>query len=215
MNVFISVKTEGSAGMKQKLSLIGILVLIMEIICLFIPYCFKRRNMKYEDSIIYHGVATLKSKNSVSILDISTPFARILAVVLILSLMITIAGLALPYLKQYKIINYMPLINLALLIIFAYYASQYAKIETVSWLYRWELNWLIYVIIVLQIVVCALAFLIYCETPDKIKIAPVKEGSSEESKGNTQLIKQYKELLDAGVITQEEFEIKKKELLNL
>lgn len=201
--------------MKQKLSLIGILILIVEIICLFIPYCFKKRNWKYEDSIIYHGVATLKSKNSAGILDISTPFARILEVVLIVSLIISIAGLALPYLKQYKIINYMPLIDLTLLIVFAYYASEWAKIETVSWLYDWELSWLIYVIIVLQIIVCTLAFLIYCETPEKVKTALVKEESSEESKSNTVLIKQYKELLDTGVITQEEFDIKKKELLNL
>ena len=41
----------------------------------------------------------------------------------------------------------------------------------------------------------------------------VKTNSISKSEENIELIKKYKELLEAGAITQEEFDIKKKELL--
>lgn len=43
--------------------------------------------------------------------------------------------------------------------------------------------------------------------------APVPDNQATEQKNNIELIKQYKELLDMGAITQEEYEEKKKELL--
>ena len=46
------------------------------------------------------------------------------------------------------------------------------------------------------------------------KASPINENSSNET-DTIQVLKSYKELLDAGVITQEEFEKKKAQLLNL
>ena len=48
---------------------------------------------------------------------------------------------------------------------------------------------------------------------DLIKNEPFEEKNSYNS--NTKAIKEYKELLDMGAITQEEFDAKKKELLGL
>ncbi|MBM6925892.1 SHOCT domain-containing protein [Pseudoflavonifractor phocaeensis] len=49
-------------------------------------------------------------------------------------------------------------------------------------------------------------------------VAPVKTSSLSQEKqtvSDIEAVKKYKELLDAGIITQEEFDIKKKQLLKL
>ena len=42
-----------------------------------------------------------------------------------------------------------------------------------------------------------------------------KNNTLKTSQGNTDELKKFKDLLDSGVITQEEFDTKKKQLLNL
>ena len=48
---------------------------------------------------------------------------------------------------------------------------------------------------------------------NKVAAAPIVR--QETFSGNAAELKQYKELLDAGIITQEEFDAKKKQLLGL
>ncbi len=205
--------------MKRKLTLACIVMLIVETVCLFIPYCFVEEYWKYEDSIVYHGQSRLMRETPVSIFGISTATGKVLAIILLISLLTAALGFIMTYVKKQekigKFINFVPLINLVLLAVFAFYAYAFAENDTVYARFEWNINWLFYIIITLQIVTCIFGLLLQFEKEEKVKTIPSKVENINSIESAAEKVRQYEELLDSGVISQEEFETKKKQILGL
>lgn len=62
--------------MKQKLTLYSMVTIIIETMCMFIPYCLKKERWKF---ITYHGVRQLDSTDSVNLFGVSTNLGKCFA----------------------------------------------------------------------------------------------------------------------------------------
>ncbi len=208
--------------MKQKLTLYSMVMIILETICLFTPYSFQEEHWKYDATdLTYHGIATLKRRYDVNIFGVSTVVGKILAIILIAVLAISFVAYLFSYLqKENKLANayfYMPFISFILLIAFAFYAYAFAEVDTTNWRYEWTINWLFYIIISLHILTIVFSILLKFR---KYSYEPKRMFAKEQYSANVVSsaaddIKKYKELLDLGIISQEEFDTKKKQLLGL
>jgi uncharacterized membrane protein len=118
-----------------------------------------------------------------------------------------------PFLKE-KFCLAIPCVPILLLIVNTiiitnFYESEWNK--TGGWTsWNTEINWGFYVICVLYFCILALEFFKqFSKIPDTKQSKPVKKQNDLED------IEKLKQLLDAGIITQEEFDAKKKQLLGL
>lgn len=74
----------------------------------------------------------------------------------------------------------------------------------------YSVNWLFYISLALQISAAVLVLIAITSKEEKLKFAIRTREASEIDE-----LKEYKDLLDSGVISQEEFDAKKKQLLGL
>ena len=81
------------------------------------------------------------------------------------------------------------------------------RVEVSGGFREFSIGWMYYVIVTIYIVTIVISYIIKLE---KFEVTTKKETVS-----NIDELKRFKELFDMGVITQEEFETKKKQLLNL
>ena len=78
--------------------------------------------------------------------------------------------------------------------------------------YQYVPSWGFYIAIVLILAVAVIAFLLAI---GKIKDVEPKTSNKSENYSNADELKKYRDLLDSGIITEQEFEAKKKQLLGL
>lgn len=193
--------------MKQKLSLCIVILIVLETICFFVPGCIRPVYWKNE------GWSLLKTyPNQVfNIFDVDPAYGLAIALT---AVMIATLGLFLlvflrPQHKLEKIVYFSPIISLVVLIVFTYYTCAIAKdVFSDGSRYEWTIGWLYYIILALHIVTVILSVVV------KYKKFEDKEAKVSMSNAPDDIAK-FKELLDAGVITQEEFDAKKKQLLGL
>ena len=198
--------------MKQKLKLFSVVLIVLETICLFIPLCFKS---------IYHNYGTISIEN-VNIFNVSTTLGTILSIIVIILLLFSFVAYLLSLLqKKIKYTNlyfYSSIVSFLALVGFAVYADRFASIHyTYGFHFQsWSINWLFYVIIVLHIVTIIFSvFIRFRKFEDIILKESNQEEKSNNSVSSADELKKFKELLDMGAITQEEFDAKKKQLLGL
>lgn len=121
--------------------------------------------------------------------------------------------------KKNKFVKYYfitPIISLGVLIVFAFYAS-FVEVDAVTRQYEWTINWLFYIIMTMHILTILFSILLKIKRFEDIttQVENQKISRSNDTVSSTDEIMRYKELLDSGVISQEEFNAKKKQLLRL
>lgn len=193
--------------MKQKLSLCIVILIVLETICFFVPGCIRPVYWKNEGWSLHKTYP-----NQVfNIFDVDPAYGLAIALT---AVMIATLGLFLlvflrPQHKLEKIVYFSPIISLVVLIVFTYYTCAIAKdVFSDGSQYEWTIGWLYYIILALHIVTVILSLVV------KYKKFEDKEAKVSMSNAPDDIAK-FKELLDAGVITQEEFDAKKKQLLGL
>lgn len=203
--------------MKQKLTLFSIIMIVIETICLFLPYTFQEELWHYDAyALTYHGKASLEARYNVNILQIYTDMGRILAFIVIAFMVLSFLAYLFSFLQKKNFLtkyDYItPVISLVFLVCLAIYAYAYAEIDSTNWRREWTINWMFYVVIALHIMTIVFALL--------IKFGPFENNHQNKmdvglTKSTTDELIEFKALLDAGVISQKEFDAKKKQLLGL
>lgn len=194
--------------MKKKLLLISFILQIITCALLFMPCVYLYTFNKWT------GWGSWKVGKSwgVNFFE-DQPF---LAIITLFLLIISIVSYILIYCdKKLKYEKYIKLVPIATLVMFiittivsissnAYNGDQYSAYTSL------DLYWMFYIIIIILIAVSGISVILYLNklpkqiSPDNINI----NNAADE-------LKKYKELLDDGAISQEEYEKKKKEILNL
>ena len=201
--------------MKRNYKIIAMLLLIVNIIACFIPGYFYERVWRYE----WPG-ATQIGKYGCTMFDVNTDVFSHSGPAYTFSCFVVICWVACIAMilysivrnKEYKLIGYAPCFCFIPFFAFINYMN--------SAIYNWDngkgytdysVNWLFYVSLALQISATALMIIaIYAK--DDLTFGfhrPSHKISTAEE------LSKYKELLDMGAITQEEFDEKKKQLLGL
>lgn len=198
--------------MKNKILSCSMALIILEIICLFIPFCFKEEHWEYTNSIVYHGESSHRYDINVNIFGVYHDFVTVLAIILIATMLVSFtAYLLLMLKKENKLTSFapwLPILTFALLIIFTI-ISYSVRDDYTDWYFEWSINWLYYVIILLHIVVVIFSLILKFKNLDD----SVSSTIVSSTKGNYSELEELKSLLDKGILSQEEFEAKKKQLL--
>lgn len=206
--------------MKQKLTLTSVVLLIIETVFLFMPFVFTEQHWKYDSSaIVYHGIRTLKTSSGVNIFGVSTFVGRLLAFWLVVLMIVSIVALLFMYMqKKIKGIEYAayaPLAPFVFLIINTIYVSAVASVDSTNWYYNWTINWMFFVVLLLHILASVFSLLTKFKKWEEPIQAKVDMENVTLNTNSVEQVKQLKELLDSGAITQEEFDKKKSQILGL
>ena len=203
--------------MMKKINLSVTILSIIEAICYFTPVCISREYWKYKESIVYHGVAVKESSSSINIFEVGGVLGKPLAILLFCITLFT----AIVYLL--KVMDYslegfpeawiISILHTSVMIVFLVYTCAIATIEEISFKFTYTVGWMFFVIIALNAIAVILAML-----PKFGKIPNLERKqenrAQEKSVSSLDELLKYKELLDLGVLTQEEFEEKKKQILD-
>ena len=203
--------------MKKTSLTIGILSII-ETICYFMPLCLTEEYWKYEKSLVYHGISTLTARNSINIFGIETSLGNAPAILL---LCITLA-VAVVYLMKAAGAEFIvcdkswlfAIAYTAVLVVFLIYVCNIAEVDEVSCRYEYSLGWMSFIIITVNIISTVLALLEKFRKIQTLSIPP-KDNLVSKNVHSLDELPAYKELLDSGALTQEEFDEKKKQILDL
>lgn len=203
--------------LKIKYKISAMLMLIVNIVICYIPAYFLERKYTYKRPLS-SGISELTRKTGCTMFDIDTTIWKhsgpgfYLACFVVLCWMVCIVLIlyAIIRSKDHKLIGLAPcfcFIPFLALIVF----MRSACLELDNGYVKYSVNWLFYVSLALQISAAALMIIAMTTKDDRTLVfrKPAQSVSPAEELGK------YKELLDMGAITQEEFEAKKKELLNL
>ena len=143
---------------------------------------------------------------------------RIFAVLLLCMTLVTATAYLLKAIDHFSAISehgwVISIIHTAFMGAFLMYACAIATVEEVTYKYTYAFNWMFFVIIALNIVSITLAMI---QKFAKGHTDP-KQKTDVSLENDTCLLDNllaYKELLDAGVLTQEEFEEQKKKILEM
>jgi len=213
------------------------ILVLLEIIGLFTPFCFTLNHWKYDSSsFIYHGVQSFEFKENINLFSTNGYYTdykkasavKAVAVLVILSLLLSFCLLFLSILQDKKRIAKIknldllcflsPVISLVVFVAFSIYVCAFSEVITTNWRYDYTINWLYYIIIGFHLITIVFTALI------RFKRFELEPSSTSKQLfdhipaiafGNTEEITKYKDLLDKGIITQEEFDAKKKQLLGL
>ena len=202
--------------MEKKINLSISVLSIIEVVCCFTPFCLDEQYWKYEQSMVYHGKSTLAGHDGISIFGNSALLGKPLAILFLCAAIAVAVVYLLKMMEKTdsKVIGkawIMAIIHTVLMVVFLLYTCSIAEVDEISYRYEYGINWMFYIIITLNVVVLVFATLlkfgkIHDAAPKKMTtISPHKETADD--------LLAYKDLLDSGVITQEEFEKKKEEIL--
>lgn len=202
--------------MKKKATLIALIFQCVTIVSLFLPWIFNEEYWKLETGTIgtfrLHHVTPMNffggSAQGGGILCYLTALVMALAVVALVLLMSGKTG------KFTQIGAYAPAASFLLLLAATIYRCA-TRVDNgfieISGHWYIKMGWLLYIVIALQLAAAVLSFLL---ARNKFKDDEPKRTDAAVGSGAAEL-KQFKDLLDTGAITQEEYEAKKKELLGL
>jgi len=197
---------------KHKLNIIELVFQALSLLCLFLPWMYTWEHWEP----YYKGGSTLAYSCPMAFIVIMNSVSIILGL-LILATMIAngyfiISPLFKGYGKKFSIVHkLLPIATIVLLTAFTIIASiedYYGYCAVPNWLFYFEAFFVIAVMI--------LAFL-KCSHNAKSQYSygKVKQVKSVEQTRDIDELKNLKELLDMGIITQEEFNTKKKQILGL
>lgn len=183
--------------MKKKLTLVMMIITIIEAVCMFIPGVVQLGGNEM------NAFAGFSGGNA----GIANTFSKITLFLLVASFVCLFSF----FLEKNNILSklYAGLPLASLLSLLAFIGSC-GQIDYETWAgYRYQVGKLGAILVILSATSTVLSFVVkYAKLDD----APIKKSTvGQTSKADE--IKKYKELLDSGIITQEEFEAKKSELL--
>lgn len=198
--------------MKKNYKVIALVLMIVNFFTAFIPHYFYEEVWKYK----WPG-ATRFAKEGCTMFDVNTDsfmhsgpaytfacFVAICWIVCIIAIFYSIIRN-----KDYRIIGCAPCMCLVPFFAFISYAN-HAEHEWGGGYTNYSVNWMFYVSVALQI--CAAALMIIGMTGKEIPLSFLKP--TQKISEADELIK-YKQLLENGAISQEEFDEKKKQLLGM
>lgn len=216
--------------MKQKFTLYTMIMILVETVCLLIPGSYMTDNWHPQG----YGIWEKLPAQAVNIFELDRVgiekgpgwwFSIVVMALMVISFAAYVLAFIHPNHKYVEYTYSLPMISFIALIGFTIYACLFAEMAPYATRWEWTIGWLFPVIAILHILTVVFSLSIKHKKYDDItaavsnKINEVKqEKNIKRAKSNIDPIdevKKYKELLDAGVITQEEFEAKKTQLLNL
>lgn len=183
--------------MKKKLTLAMIIITIIEAVCMFIPGIVE---LGSKDMNAFAG---FRGENA----GIANTFSKITLFLLVASFVCLFSALLEKRNILSKLSAWLPLASFVSLLAFVGGCSQ---IDYESYAgYRYQIGRLGSILVIISVVSAVLSLVVkYAKLDDApAKKVPVGQTSKADE------IKKYKDLLDSGIITQEEFEAKKSELL--
>lgn len=199
--------------MIKKINISIAIINIIEAICYFTPVCITGKY--WEKEYITYSVT---SKRDMNIFDCGGLLGQPIAILLFLATLIVAAIYLYKAIKERKeLLKNDWIVTVArsvILIIFLYYANEEATTWYSNSMYTYEICWMFYIIIALNVISIALAMVL--KFGKQYENVTTKSGD-KNAKATEPIdeIMAYKELLDSGVITQEEFDEKKKQILKL
>lgn len=204
--------------MAKKINISIVILSIIETVCYFTPLCLSQEYWKYEKSTVYHGVAALKSRSYVNFFKIGSELGQYLAILLFCTAIIAIVAHLLKIMNCYSGISKKAWVasvaHTVAMILFLIYSCGFAEVERISYHYSYSISWMSYVVIATNIISCILAIVLRFGKTN-LYSHEQNRGRKEKQTDSLDELLTYKELLDIGVLTAEEFEEKKKQLLDL
>lgn len=181
---------------------------VIEAICTFTPFCLNELNI--------NGGNIYDTDEDVNIFGVQNVVGKILAVIFILTT-IAVALLYLLNILSRKNISKnigwkISIIHTLAMIEFFIYSCNINFDSELDY-FNYSVCWMFYIIIALNIIILILSLLQELIKPQTRFIAR-KERYSQKSETAEDLLA-YKDLLDSGIITQEEFDDKKRKVLGL
>lgn len=201
--------------MKKNYKIVAMLLLIINFITCFIPGYFYEQVWKYE----WPG-STQIAKYGCTMFDVNTDVfshsgpAYIFACFVVICWVVCIAVILYSIVrsKDHKLISFAPCFCFVPFITFIIYMNSATYYWDNSKGYtNYSVNWLFYISLALQISAAALMVIAMTAKED----LPLTFHRSSQRISQAEELSKYKELLDNGAITQEEYDKKKKQLLEL
>lgn len=116
--------------MEKKINLSVIIFCIIESICYFTPFCLGEQYWKYDNSIFYHGRATVKSTNGISCFEIQTGMGKYFAIFLVCTALVTVAVYCLKAMNYHTVITekawIVSIVHTVTMVLFLYYSCEIA-----------------------------------------------------------------------------------------
>lgn len=212
-------------NVKQRnlLEIIGYIILA---ICTFIPAMYNKGIWEWDESLsygVYHGVSKLSYRISMSFFNAVFSGNTVHIILGLLVYAGLIAGIVLAILQyssknekqNNKVMIVISGITLAIYLVCSISLFMF-DIETTYWRYDYEASVLFWVVAILMVMLVAFSVFSYVKINNDGLI--VNENNNVQNSVNisdADELKKYKELLDEGIISQEEYEQKKKQILGL
>lgn len=194
----------------------NILELVLRIIilgALFIPFYVGYRYWQYEPSLTYHGIKALKDTENLSWFSIINLGGILFIIVLILGIVFSILQLLGKGKKSNnKLVAVISVLELLTFLVSAVMTLTYT-LDTEYWYQDIVPNtgfFMLSILIIVSTVLCVVGY-IHAKKQGIIDEEPLKQDSNNFSSN----IEDLKKLLDNGLITQEEYDAKKKQILGL
>lgn len=200
--------------MNKKINLSISILCILEIICCFTPFCLVEECWKYLPSLTYHGRSSLVGHDDISIWGNEAALGKPLAILFVCAaILVTVVYFmkTLDYTAKFTNKAWLfAIAHTATMVIFLVYSCRFAKVEEISYKYKYGINWMSYIIIALNIIILILSILLKMD-----KVPTKKQMFVNAQKETVEDLMTYKELLDSGAISKDEFDAKKKQILKL
>ena len=209
--------------MNNRKTLAALILQGIAILLLFIPAMFVRNHWMYESSIVFHGRATLQYTQSLSFANVVIIVGGIFWLLGIIVFMLLVCNWALTAIQYFsnneknfdKIQKILYPVQTIAFLAFVIVAISFIE-DSYSWRMDMDEDYLVYIEGALLVALTVIAFI---KNGQKGPIADALNSKKEERTspaGNiAEELEQLKDLLDKGIITQEEFDAKKKQLLRL
>lgn len=203
--------------MSKKINLSISILCLIEVICMFTPLCLIRKYWEYEKSSVYHGIASVKSRVGINNFEVGSTFGKILAILFLCAAIITAIIYLLNALDKKSALCHkgwlISTIHTIVMSAFLIYSCEIATVDEISFKYTYAFNWMSFIIILLNLL--SLLLSIFLKFGKISTVSNSKKNSIVNDENSLNSLFGYKELLDSGIITQEEFEKKKKQIMDL
>lgn len=193
---------------KRKLNIAEMICQAISIALLFLPGMYNWE--KWEENLIGYS---LKARIPFSFFQTAQNITIVLGIIIIALMVANLVLILLTIFEPSKFKNgkihiILPLAVIILMILFSIICGvrdEYGYCAPISWLFYVEMLFL-----------AASAVIAFMKCSPKVKEEPLKVKIVSKNKdGSADELKKYKELLDMGAITSEEYEAKKKEILGI
>lgn len=195
------------------------------IVLIFIPGLYIKQLWKYDDTYIYHGGSTHTGDYSSSLFSILISGNAVWTIVGLLLIMIAITGLVLVIL-QYKSVDEKQnsktviIINIIYTVCFVFGSSIIFLVDNDSIYFNTEVcpGVFFWIQLIILVILSVYSYKTYIQF-EKLVFNNTNDNELSSSlariDSDADLLLKYKELLDTGIITEDDYNRKKKQLLKL